>query len=188
MFPEAPFIVGICGIRKEALDHDLPIYPNLYRNVIPVQPDLVWVADITFIRLLSSFAYLAAILDACSRKVVGYALSQRIDTPLTLAALNAAVALRKPVPDTCIHHSDRGSQYASMLYRKALRKYGLRGSMSAVANPYDNAQAESFMKPLKSEEIYALERETLNNIKYRLPRFTDEIYNRRRIPNISNRV
>jgi putative transposase len=95
------------------------------------------VADITFIRITGSFVFLAAILDACSRKVVGYAISRHIDTDLTLAALKAAVILRRPARDTCIHHTDRGSQYASARYRTALQDYGLIGSMSAVANPYD---------------------------------------------------
>jgi putative transposase len=94
--------------RTTDSDHDLPVFPNLYANVIPVKPDLVWVADITYIRLASGFCYLAVILDACSRKVIGYAISRHIDTQLTLAALNAAVANRRPAPDTCIHHSDRG--------------------------------------------------------------------------------
>ncbi len=97
-------------------DHDLPIFPNLYRNVIPAQLDLVWVADITYIRITGGFCYLAAILDACSRKVVGYAISKNINTQLTLAALKAAIHARKPARG-CIHHSDRGSQYASATYR-----------------------------------------------------------------------
>ena len=97
-------------VKTTDSDHDLPIFPNLYNNVIPSRPDRVWVADITYIRLNSGFAYLAAILDACTRKVVGYALSIQIDSTLTLAALKAAWALRKPKPGTCIHHSDRGSQ------------------------------------------------------------------------------
>jgi putative transposase len=130
------------------------VFPNLYRNVIPPLPDRVWVADITFIRIASSFVFLAVILDACSRKVVSYAISRHIDTDLTLAALKAAAALRRPPQGTCIYHTDRGSQYASARYRAALIGYGLIGSKSAVANPYDNAQTESFMKTLKAEEVY----------------------------------
>jgi putative transposase len=101
-------------VRTTDSDHDLPIFPNLYGNAIPSRPDLVWVADITYIRIASGFCYLAAILDACSRKVVGYAISRRIDTELTLAALKAAVEARHPLPG-CIHHSDRGSTPARVI-------------------------------------------------------------------------
>jgi putative transposase len=89
---------------------DVAVFPNLYRNIIPIEPDRVWVADITYIRIASGFIYLAVVLNACSRKIIGYALSKRIDTPLTLAALTAAYRNRKPVPNTCIHHTDRGCQ------------------------------------------------------------------------------
>jgi putative transposase len=97
-------------VRTTDSDHNLPVFPNLYRNVIPTRPDIVWVGDITYIRIAAGFCYLAAILDACSRKVVGYAISRQIDTQLTLAALRSAVASRRPARDTCIHHTDRGSQ------------------------------------------------------------------------------
>jgi putative transposase len=135
-------------------DHELPIFPNLYRNMIPPRPDLVWVADITFIRLNSGFAYLAVILDACSRKVVGYALSQQIDTSLTLAALHAAYALRKPAPGTCIHHSDRGSQYLSIRYSERLSEAGFNASVGSVGDSYDNALAESINALYKAEVIH----------------------------------
>lgn len=168
-------------VRTTDSDHPYPIYPNLYNNVIPAKPNVVWVADITYIRLLSGFAYLAAILDACSRKVVGYAISTRIDSQLTLAALKAALDSRKPQPGACIHHSDRGVQYASNAYREALEANGLIGSMSAVGNPYDNPQAESFMKTIKVEEIYIGGYETYADLVERLPRFIDNIYNTKRL-------
>ncbi len=160
---------------------DLATFPNLYRNIIPTAPDRVWVADITYIHITSGFIYLAVILDACSRKVIGYALSKRIDTPLALAALNAAYSARRPVTGTCIHHSDRGCQYASALYRDALVELGLIGSMSAPANPYHNAQAESFMKTLKVEEVYLAGYETFNDVASRLPYFIEQIYNDKRM-------
>ncbi len=160
---------------------DLSVFPNLYRNNIPQEPDQVWVADITYIRIAAGFAYLAVILDACSRKVIGYALSQRIDTQLALAALNAAYSARQPAAGTCIHHTDRGCQYASRLYRDALAQFGLIGSMSAPANPYNNAQAESFMKTLKVEEVYLSGYETFKDVANRLPYFIEQIYNERRM-------
>ena len=131
-------------------NHDGPIFPNLAKDFVPTNLNQLWVADITYIAIATGFVYLAAILDAWSRRVVGYAISKRIDARLALAALRAAVETRRPPPG-CIHHSDRGSQYAAEDYRAALVKHGLTGSMGRRGNPYDNAKAESFMKTLKVE-------------------------------------
>ncbi|PZU80431.1 MAG: hypothetical protein DI528_22420 [Shinella sp.] len=110
-------------------------------------------ADFTYIRIVAGFCYLAVILDACSRKVVGYGLSKRLDMPLALAVLRSALKNRKPPPG-CIHHTDCGCQYARETYRRAFDAAGLQGSMSAVGNPYHNAQAESFIKTPESGDIY----------------------------------
>jgi putative transposase len=160
--------------------HDEPIFPNLARNLRPTGPNQLWVADITYIRLRSEFVFLAVILDAWSRKVVGYAVSKLLDTRLPLAALEAALAARSPTQGL-IHHSDRGCQYASRQYRERLAAVSVRGSMSRRANPYDNAQAESFMKTLKHEEVLACNYETMQDVVDRIPRFIEEIYNRRRL-------
>ena len=120
-------------------DHDGPIFPDRARGMVVDGPNQLWVADITYIAIATGFVYLAAILDAWSRRVVGYAISRSIDARLAVAALKAAIRTRQP-PEDCVHHSDRGSQYASDLYRQLLAEHGLRGSMGRRGNPYDNAR------------------------------------------------
>ena len=155
-------------------------YPNLAKGFIATRPNQLWVADLTYIQLRSRFVYLAAILDAWSRKVVGYAIGNVMETQLTLAALESAYRSRRPSPGL-IHHSDRGGQYASRDYRARLEALGIVGSMSRKANPYDNAKAESFMKTLKHEEVLKVDYLDLEDLQRRLPRFLDEVYNAKRL-------
>jgi transposase InsO family protein len=160
--------------------HGLGRYPNLVKETTVTALHQVWVADITYIRLRQAFVYLAAILDAYSRKVVGWALSRWIDTKLTLAALERALASRRVGPGL-IHHSDQGVQYAASAYVTRLQAHGIQISMAAVGNPYENAQAEAFFKTLKAEEVYLKEYETFTDAEQQIGRFIDDVYNVKRL-------
>jgi putative transposase len=166
-------------VRTTDSNHDGPIFPFVAKDLEVHGPDQLWVADLTYIRIATGFAYVALILDAWSRRVVGYAISRRIDAGLAVEALRRAIALRRPLPG-CVFHSDRGSQYASEPHRDLLKEHGFIGSMSRRGNPYDNPQAESFMKTLKVEDAYLMEYETLDDVATGVPRFIDA-YNSRRL-------
>jgi transposase InsO family protein len=174
----------LCLRRKSFLattdsEHALPVYPNLAAELVPNAPDQLWVSDITYIRLSHDFVYLAVILDAFSRRTIGWELDRRIDAALVLAALEKALCGRK-VRFGLIHHSDRGVQYASSVYVERLAEHGIQISMSRRGNPYDNAFAESFMKTLKYEEVYLTEYEDLPDARARIADFVND-YNHHRL-------
>ena len=161
--------------------HGFAIVPNLTRGLVPTGLDQIWVADITYVRLAESFVYLAAILDAFSRKVIGWALADHLEASLAIAALDMALAARNPPPDSLIHHSDRGVQYACGAYQERLERHQIAASMSRVGNPYDNAKAESFMKTLKTEEVDAKTYLDLDDARSQIGAFIETIYNKKRL-------
>jgi len=160
--------------------HQLAVFPNLAPFLEPSGPDQLWVADLTYIRLRSEFVYLAVVLDAWSRRVVGWALERELTTSLPKKALLQAIAERKP-PVGLVHHSDRGVQYASLEYVTVLHENQIIGSMSRTGYPYDNARCESFMKTLKSEEIQCRRYSTREELRNHLAQFIDEYYNQQRL-------
>jgi putative transposase len=161
-------------------DDELEVYLNIASRMKLTGINQLWVADITYIRLKTEFVYLAVMLDAYSRKVVGWALERTLATRLPLAALEQAIAERQPPPGL-VHHSDRGVQYASGDYVRMLRKHQLIPSMSRPANPYDNASCESFIKTLKREEIYANSYQDLEHLRADIEEFIERYYNRCRL-------
>jgi putative transposase len=161
--------------------HDWDVVANLARGMRLSGLDQLWVADITYVHLAEEFGYLAIVLDAFSRKVVGWAMATHLRAELALAALDMALAARRPAPGCLIHHSDRGVQYACGDYAAKLQAYGIRASMSRVGNPYDNAKAESFMRTLKAEEVNASAYRDLADAQTRIGTFIEDIYNRQRL-------
>jgi transposase InsO family protein len=161
-------------------DHSRRVYANLAAQMELTGINQLWVADITYIRLATEFVYLAVVIDAFSRRVIGWALDRAIDDDLTLAALRMALDRRRPAPGL-VHHSDRGSQYASGDYTDLLKVHGCEISMSHKASPWENAGCESWMKTLKNEEVYRQEYRDLGEARASIERFIEEIYNQRRL-------
>ena len=161
-------------------NHSRPVYPNLAGELIPTGIDQLWVADITYIRLETEFVYLAVVLDAFSRRVIGWALDRQLEDDLAILALRMAIQRRSPTPGF-VHHSDRGVQYASIDYTSLLTEHGARISMSRKGNPYDNAACESFMKTLKYEEVYRQEYRGMVEARASIERFIEKVYNQQRL-------
>jgi len=160
--------------------HPFAIYPNLVPRLVVAGLDQLWVSDITYIRLRETFLYLAVVLDAFSRKVVGWELAETLEASLAVKALEKALTERKPAAGL-VHHSDRGVQYASHEYVALLEKQGALISMSRKGNPYDNAKAESFMKTLKCEEVYLQEYRDAEHARASIGNFIEQVYNARRL-------
>lgn len=160
--------------------HGLAVYPNLVPQLEVTGIDQLWVADITYLRLRHEFVYLAVILDACSRRCIGWALERSLEADLAVGALRMALA-RRAVRPGLVHHSDQGVQYASSLYTELLLSRGIRISMSRRGNPYDNAYAESFLKTLKYEEVYLYEYADLAEARQRIGHFVEKVYNHKRL-------
>jgi len=160
--------------------HNLPVYPNLARQITPTAVNQLWVADITYIRLRTEFVYLAVVLDAFSRRVIGWALGRTLQAELAVTALRMALLDRQPAPGL-VHHSDRGVQYASSDYTEMLKQHQATISMSRKGNPYDNAACESFMKTLKQEEVYRNEYCDFHDAHSSIGEFLERVYNRKRL-------
>jgi transposase InsO family protein len=167
-------------VKTTDSNHSYPVYPNLIKDLNVTDVNQVWVADITYIRIVAAFVYLAVILDLYSRKAIGYAISRSIDTDLSLAALQMAIETRNPRAGL-IHHSDQGVQYAAHNYVDVLKSHEINISMSRKGNPYDNAFAESFMKTIKTEEVYLWEYRTLDDVQRRIAYFIEDVYNQKRL-------
>ncbi len=161
--------------------HGWRVVPNLARGMELTGLDQLWVADITYVHLAEAFGYLAIVLDAFSRKVIGWALETHLAARLAITALDMAITARRPPPGSLIHHSDRGVQYACGDYTAILKTHDIRASMSQVGNPYDNAKAESFMKTLKCEEVDGSAYHDLADARARIGSFIEEVYNRQRL-------
>jgi len=161
--------------------HDWRVVPNLARGMQVSGLDQLWVADITYVRLLEEFAFLAVVLDAFSRRVVGWALDSHLRAALAVAALQMALAARRPSPGQLVHHSDRGIQYACAEYSALLEAHGIQPSMSRIGSPYDNARAESFMSTLKREEVDGREYRDATQARRAIGTFIDVVYNRQRL-------
>jgi len=160
--------------------HGRKVYPNLAGQMTLTDIDQLWMADITYIRLETEFVYLAVVIDAFSRRVIGWALDRTVEDELTLAALRMALELRQP-PTGWVHHSDRGSQYASGDYTDLLKTHGCEISMSRKSSPWENAGCESWMKTLKYEEVYRQEYRDLAEVRASIARFIDHVYNQKRL-------
>lgn len=167
-------------VRTTNSDHHYPVYPNIARSLILTGSNQLWVADITYIHLVNGTCYLAALLDAFSRRAIGWAMSSHIDRFLTLEALQMALAAREITPGL-VHHSDQGSQYACWEYVELLKSKNITISMSRKGNPYDNAKAESFFKTLKVEEVYVNEYTSISEARNNINHFIDIVYNRKRL-------
>jgi transposase InsO family protein len=167
-------------VKTTDSNHPYPVYPNLIKGLNVTEVNQAWVADITYIRIVAAFVYLAVILDLYSRKAIGYAISRSIDTDLSLAALQMAIETRNPRAGL-IHHSDQGVQYAAHDYVDVLKSHEINISMSRKGNPYDNAFAESFMKTIKTKEVYLWEYRTLDDVLRRIPYFIEDVYNQKRL-------
>jgi len=161
--------------------HGWRVYPNLARRLAPLATNQLWVADITYVHLAEEFVYLAVVLDAFSRRVVGWSMADHLRAPLALAALEMALATREVAPGELVHHSDRGIQYACGEYVTRLEQAGIQPSMSRAGCPWDNAMAESFMKTLKTEEVDGRAYRDLADAQASIGQFIDEIYNRLRL-------
>jgi putative transposase len=161
--------------------HRFVVYPNLARRLVPTTVNQLWIADITYVRLAEEFIYLAVVLDAFSRRVIGWSLASHLKASLALAALEMALSGREVVAGEVVHHSDRGVQYACGDYIQRLEKAGIQPSMSRAGCPWDNAMAESFMRTLKREEVDGRAYRDLTDATARIGTFLEAVYNRQRL-------